>query len=813
MRYIYTLLLVLVQSSVVLAQTMPLFQVTKQKFPAKAMVSGEFSGDSLSDAFICFQTPDGFQDTFALLKNTGADTFSLQTIPMPKLTSSQLSVVDYNHDGLADVFVLGLSADGSLEGYFLSHPIADQPPVPVTLPTLSPQKHWWADLDGNGWDDLIVSGSNNGQAASHILLANADNLTAIDHPFATTAIEQFLTIPYAYKPSEFYLITAPETAEIPNGGLYSFLPDSSWRPERKLPALWEGSAALGDLNHDGYWDVLLNGRDSTGLVYDIFLGQENTFNPQQASLPNELISATTMQLADLNHDGLADLLGITKEGKVLFAQNTSSSSPAFGAASALGMADGMVLSDVSQDLNPDLFFLQEDSLQLLINTTPTANEAPVPPAAFLVLPLANDYLISWSAGNDDVTSEAAITYGLMAGTTAQPQAFYSTFYVDAISRRTIQNMGRGGSLGSALLRQKNLPGSFTLGITAIDNAWQSGAALSGYCRPGEISVAGCIEQLSADTLLCSPTNLHLTSAFNFEASVWYSYRHGFLGEGSSAWYMATESDVVYGIYSEGDCIRYLAATIQLKGSLPPKAELLNACLKAGIAIPSLPQADSTQWFSGNGSLLATADTLRYTVTQNDTLTRLSFSQGCTFPSWFIIHPYSLPELQTSGDVSIQFGQEVQLNAWGAEQYIWSPATGLNNAQIASPIASPATTTTYTVRAINQYGCTQTDSLTVTVLNSLFIPSLFSPNQDGNNDYFKVFGSGVQEFRLLIHDRNGKLVYEAPDFETAKNIGWNGTWQRQPLPAGLYLWSVSGSFADGSPLTFNGKTSGQLTLIR
>ncbi|MCK7538025.1 MAG: hypothetical protein MZV63_47235 [Marinilabiliales bacterium] len=47
-------------------------------------------------------------------------------------------------------------------------------------------------------------------------------------------------------------------------------------------------------------------------------------------------------------------------------------------------------------------------------------------------------------------------------------------------------------------------------------------------------------------------------------------------------------------------------------------------------------------------------------------------------------------------------------------YLWSPSTGLTDANIANPVAKPAVTTSYTVLVTDVNGCTATASLTITV---------------------------------------------------------------------------------------------------
>ncbi len=66
------------------------------------------------------------------------------------------------------------------------------------------------------------------------------------------------------------------------------------------------------------------------------------------------------------------------------------------------------------------------------------------------------------------------------------------------------------------------------------------------------------------------------------------------------------------------------------------------------------------------------------------------------------------------DATLCIGGSVQLNATGGATYLWSPATGLSNPNIANPTASPAATTAYFVTITSAAGCPYTDFLTVTV---------------------------------------------------------------------------------------------------
>lgn len=73
-----------------------------------------------------------------------------------------------------------------------------------------------------------------------------------------------------------------------------------------------------------------------------------------------------------------------------------------------------------------------------------------------------------------------------------------------------------------------------------------------------------------------------------------------------------------------------------------------------------------------------------------------------------------PVVQASNDITQCEGAQAQLNATGAANYSWSPPAGLNNPDIANPIAAPTTTTQYIVSGTTVNGCTAKDTVNITV---------------------------------------------------------------------------------------------------
>jgi gliding motility-associated-like protein len=79
----------------------------------------------------------------------------------------------------------------------------------------------------------------------------------------------------------------------------------------------------------------------------------------------------------------------------------------------------------------------------------------------------------------------------------------------------------------------------------------------------------------------------------------------------------------------------------------------------------------------------------------------------------VVHPKPVIDLGQRETI-LCGGSTLQLNASGGATYNWLPKTGLTDNTIANPVASPATTTVYTLEAQSSFGCTSKDSIKITV---------------------------------------------------------------------------------------------------
>lgn len=108
-----------------------------------------------------------------------------------------------------------------------------------------------------------------------------------------------------------------------------------------------------------------------------------------------------------------------------------------------------------------------------------------------------------------------------------------------------------------------------------------------------------------------------------------------------------------------------------------------------------------------------------------------------------------------------------------------------------------------------FGCPTTD--TVVVYNDCYmnIPNVFSPNGDGTNDYFLPRGlltRGLTSFKMDIFNRWGQQIFATTNID---GRGWDGTFNGEPQPQGVFIYRIEATFKDGQKETH----TGNVTLIR
>ncbi len=115
--------------------------------------------------------------------------------------------------------------------------------------------------------------------------------------------------------------------------------------------------------------------------------------------------------------------------------------------------------------------------------------------------------------------------------------------------------------------------------------------------------------------------------------------------------------------------------------------------------------------------------------------------------------------------------------------------------------------TITLFAMNDAGCEDTASYTFCVLPEVpvFVPDIFSPNGDGNNDVLFVRGNGLARIEFRVYNRWGEEVFMSNDVSK----GWDGQLRGSPSQSGSYFYSLKARLNNDTPLTL----TGEIILVR
>lgn len=107
-------------------------------------------------------------------------------------------------------------------------------------------------------------------------------------------------------------------------------------------------------------------------------------------------------------------------------------------------------------------------------------------------------------------------------------------------------------------------------------------------------------------------------------------------------------------------------------------------------------------------------------------------------------------------------------------------------------------------------CKSSDSLRIISL-AITLPSAFSPNGDGLNDTFGPIGpdEGISDFSLKVFNRWGQKVWEAISLKDE----WNGTFNGQISPSGIYSWQMSFNVIGNISFTGKAQYKGNVTILR
>lgn len=182
------------------------------------------------------------------------------------------------------------------------------------------------------------------------------------------------------------------------------------------------------------------------------------------------------------------------------------------------------------------------------------------------------------------------------------------------------------------------------------------------------------------------------------------------------------------------------------------------------------------WNNGSTSQIITVNSIgTYSVTVTD-------NNGCTgSASTSISTLFPLPSGFAPPDTAICSYGNITLKADpGYPSYVWSNGSTLASITITQPGE-------YWLQVTDNNDCTHKEFITVNpkeCLKGFYIPTAFTPNNDGKNDVFKpmLFGN-IKQYSFRIFNRWGQVVFETRDI----NRGWEGDQKSVNQDSNVFVW--------------------------
>ncbi len=240
----------------------------------------------------------------------------------------------------------------------------------------------------------------------------------------------------------------------------------------------------------------------------------------------------------------------------------------------------------------------------------------------------------------------------------------------------------------------------------------------------------------------------------------------------------------------------------------PEAEIYGveeACLDEEVLLEGVG-GSSYLWSHGDTAAVTTVhiggDT-SYVLTVTN-------ASGCTDTDTLHIAVFDAFDVEVSEDTLVCSGRPLTLFASGGSSYQWS----IGETTAAIDIA-PLATTVYDLTITDANGCTVSMAIKVAVSDDLkcpdcaVLPNAFTPDGDGINDVFQVLSpEGIEVLDFRIYNRWGSLVHNSVQPLPNGQMGWDGRWNGEPQPVGVYLYHVRVNASCGMKVL-----TGEVTLIR
>lgn len=347
----------------------------------------------------------------------------------------------------------------------------------------------------------------------------------------------------------------------------------------------------------------------------------------------------------------------------------------------------------------------------------------------------------------------------------------------------------------------------TVGVYTVTYSFSNGACASSVTT--NVTIVEPILTVTDPAAVCAPGTVDITSSGNI-AGLNYSYYTDPAGTVVLSNPSAVGTAGTYyvrGVDANGcpTAVVPVNVTINAQPALSLSADKTLVCKWEPVVLTATSPGSTIVW---EGSTTADHYTV-YPPTNTTYRAEATDASGCKRSEQISIAVRNFVGSLTASPATVISGTTTTITASansGFSAIAWLPTPFFADQQ-ATTQTIPMTDTSKTIYAVLQStdGCRDTASVRVEVSDNtkeLFVPNAFSPNNDGRNDVFRVYGTSVQSVEIKIFNQWGQLIADVKD----NNKGWDGTFKGQQQPVGIYIYAIRIKLFNGGVIHRNGSLS-------
>jgi len=418
-----------------------------------------------------------------LFRNDGNGQFTALAAGFVGVAASSAAWGDANNDGFIDLLLTGFDAQNQARAaVYRNNGNLTFTDMQQSLEGVAGSAVLWTDFDGDGYQDIFISGQNAQGIAITQLYRNdhGQGFTLQNTTFTGTILSSVDAADFD-NDGDFDLLfcglTAagtPVTELHRNDGAFSFT-----QVDAQLPGVSSGSVRWGDYNNDGFADVLITGAGDSGRVSVVL---QNNGGQKFTDIGANLVPVSNGSAVwgDYDNDGDQDILltgqTVDIQRVSIIYRNDGGVFTDIGA-----WLDGVIFSSVAwadydNDTDLDVLLAGSDAsgriARLFRNNTAVSNEPPAAPVGLSAMLADSSINFTWQVAADDATPTQALTYTIRIGAAPGTGEFVSPLANSSGFRQVVAqgNAGHSTTWQMPIDDILNFPFVFW-SVQAIDNSF------------------------------------------------------------------------------------------------------------------------------------------------------------------------------------------------------------------------------------------------------------------------------------------------------------------------------------------------------